>query len=148
MTGRRGRPPKPKEPPKKLFTSNGDAATRGDLSHRIARELGTQRDSFSDALADIGGWHWTMRQLQTDAPILRHKQGNRPKIHLAQLLADCAVALEKRHGLNAKQELARIGEWTEESSPVIVTARAVLNAMGINHPQSLRQQATQALERL
>lgn len=129
----------------KLYLAGGDMATRHALSQRIAEALRIPQCGLTDALADAAGAFPTMEQLRNNAPLKVRRRGNRPNIHLAILLRDCALALKRYKGLDAEQELRRIGERTEAGSEVVICARAALIAIGINRPQSLRQQAKQAV---
>lgn len=113
-------------------------------SDKIAAILQMPRNALTDKLAEAAAYYPTSLEIKTHAPLLVKRRGNRPNIHLATLLRDCAVALQEHKGLDAQRELERIGERTEGQSEVIKCARAVLTTLGINHPQSLRQQATQA----
>lgn len=141
---RRGRPPKPK-PGLFMAISDGSLDTMVSLSNTIAKALHIKsRNALTDALAEAAMHYPNMLDIKTRAPLLVKRRGNRPKIHLATLLYDCARALQQHKGMDAGVELRRIGERTEHASEVIKCAKAVLAAMDINHPQSMRQQAKQA----
>jgi hypothetical protein len=151
---KRGRPPKrtlniiyadwmtPEQPPLPMNDTSLYALIH--LSEKIASILQTKRDAFTDALTEAAAYYPTTLEIRHRAPLLVKRRGNRPNIHLATLLHDCALALQKHKGMDAQRELEHIGEWTEGASEVIKCAKAVLTALGINHPQSLRQQAKQA----
>lgn len=143
MTGRRGRPAKPK-PGVFMSISDGSLDVLAALSDKIAAALHTKRDAFTDKLAEAASYYPTTLEIRTEAPLMVRRRGNRPNIHLTTLLRDCALALQEHKGMDAQRELERIGGRTEGTSEVIKCAKAVLAAMGINHPQSLRQQAKQA----
>lgn len=127
-----------------MAMADGSLDALAALSDKIAVVLETPRNTLTDKLAEAAAYYPTTLEIKTHAPLLIKRQGNRPKIHLATLLHDCALALQEHKGMDAQRELERIGERTEGQSEVIKCARAVLTAMGINHPQSLRQQATQS----
>ena len=124
--------------------ADGSLDAMAALSDKIAALLQTPRTALTDNLAEAAAYYPTTLEIKTHAPLLVKRRGNRPNLHLATLLHDCALALHEHKGMDAQRELERIGERTEGQSEVIKCARAVLTAMGINHPQSLRQQATQA----
>jgi hypothetical protein len=124
--------------------ADGSQDTLAALSDKLAILLQVPRNALTDKLAEAAVYYCTMLEIRHHAPLLIQRRGNRTNIHLATLLHDCAIALAEHNGLEAERELSRIGERTEEQSEVIKCAKAVLTALGINHPQSLRQQAKQA----
>lgn len=140
----RGRRPKPKVP----FFAASKTTQALDLSERIAGALGAKRCKLTDKLAEAALSFEAFAQVQKDAPLAVKRRGNRPNIHLALLLADCARAYEAETGKDSRKELQRIGERTEANSEVVRYVRAVLQALDINHPFSLRQQAKQAVKYL
>lgn len=149
-TKKPGRPPKPK--PKKvpfMAISEGSMDTAISLSNRISKALDIEsRNALTDTLAESAMHYPNFLEIKTRAPLFVSRQGRRPSIHLATLLYDCAQALQQHKGMDAGAELSRIGERTEATSEVVKCARAVLTAMDINHPQSMRQQAKQAAKLL
>lgn len=145
-TKRRGRPPKPKPGPELFMAiSEGSLDTAISLSIKIAKALEIEsRNALTDTLAEAAMHYPNMQDIKTRAPLMVKRRGPRPNIHFAALLYDCARALQQHKGMDAGVELRRIGERTEPTSEVIKCAKAVLAAMNINHPQSMRQQAKQA----
>lgn len=145
---KRGRPPKPKT----LFRAASKTTDILALSERIASALGVARGSLTDTLAEAGLSYEVFAQVRTQAPLAVRRRGNRPNIHLALLLADCARAHEAETGEASEAELRKIGGWEADQnappSQVLAYAHAVLTAMGINHTQSLRQQARRAIDHL
>ena len=144
-SNKRGRPPK-KIP--KFFAS--DCISLNALSQAIAKELCFLPSTITDQLAHAGASHSALSKLQQEAKLKRVGKGNRPKIHLAILLHDCALINEAESGQCAKRELRKIGGWEEDGyapqSRVRVYTQAVMAALGIKHAQSLRHQARRALE--
>jgi hypothetical protein len=124
--------------------ADGSLDAMAALSDKIAAFLQMPRNALTDKLAEAAAYYPTTLEIKIHAPLLIKRRGNRPNIHLATLLRDCAVALQEHKEMDAGRELSRIGERTEERSEVIRCARAVLTVLGISHPQSLRQQAKQA----
>ena len=142
----RGRPPKPKPEPQRLFIAPTiSISTIDQRSQEIATKLGVTKSAYTTDLAGAGQEFELMADLQKKAPIKRTGRGVRPTIHVSRLLCDCARALEKHHGLNAQNELSRIydGVKGENHYPVIRAAEAVLKVMGVAHG-SLRRQAKNA----
>ncbi|MGA7180923.1 MAG: hypothetical protein WBX11_15245 [Thiobacillaceae bacterium] len=147
--GRPANPPKTQEP---FWTSSDiDLERRNTLSKLIAAKLRVPKGILTDKLAEVAAGFECMREVRYKAPLAVKRRGNRPNIHLATLLRDCALVLQEESGRDAEAELRRICGWAEdnwEDSTVLNYARAVMASLRIKHPQSLRQQARQAIKYL
>lgn len=144
----RGRPPTLPKPKSCFVSPHGADLMR--LSDNIGRRLSSRfpvspSQAFTMALGIAALSYLTFREVRHRAPLVVKRRGNRPHIHLALLLADCAKAYAAEYGKDAQGELRLMRNGhTEGWSRVAVCVEAVLEAVGEKHPQSLRQQARRA----
>ena len=143
----RGRPPKPK--PNFVAITDFSLDRVHTLSNTIAEYLDTEPGVLTERLAEAGAHYELMAEIRERGVLVVKRKGNRPNVHLARLLADCALIQQDVTGKSARDALAQAGGWEESGhappSMAKVYALAVLHALGIYHPQSLRTQARRAL---
>ena len=135
------------------FTAIADASMGRitALSADIAQQLNISPGTISDELAQIANGYELNAQIQQNGHLIAKRQGRRPQMHVAALLADCAKVHQRVSGESASEALRHIGGWAEEegkTSAVTDYAKAVLGALGISRPQSWRTQVRRALERV
>ena len=102
---------------------------------------------LATSLAIAADSYGAMVQVRHQAPLKRKGPGNRPNIHLTQLLADCAVIHKNLTGEAAKSVLSKIGGRDEDvgkKHQILIYAEAVLAALNVKHG-SLRRQARRAM---
>lgn len=150
---KRGRPAKPKPPPQRIFTASVSVQSIRALSEKIASEIQVNPSQFTKNLAEVAVQHRVMKQLKEEAPRLGKKRGNRSSIHLAALLRDIAMVMQRHGHGEARAMLSQLSGYAEDAAfardkeldvPINKYAKAILKAIGIVHSSSLRRQALQA----
>ncbi len=152
----RGRPRKYKSIPPSIFKLAFEGIHVDVLSKVIAESIGEPKSNFTHELAHVILAYLPLAALRSTARMLKGAT-KRPDIHIVILLRDIAIVYAKLVNSCPKKELQKINGYREtrrsyyglkNEAPVELFARAMLKAVKVNHTQTFRRPAREAIKYL